>query len=97
VQGEKKMILHRNYIKEYYVENGITTVTRLFDPLICWHYENGMGTIGFRGNYSIGFYWQYRVGTWSRIKTRFARIGKLTLFIHYGECEPYNPMTGERY
>lgn len=85
------MVIHRGYVKTTF--NSGRTLE--FNPFFTWHLERGMGWFGIRQRYEIGFYWGYKIGNWSRIKTRFIEIGKLTLFVHYGKREPWNPRTGE--
>ena len=85
------MILHRNYRKKTFSDGRV----EIFDPLIRWSYRDGMGEIGLRGDFSIGFMWGCRIGEWSRFKKRFIEIGKLTLYVHLGKCKPHNPRTGE--
>jgi hypothetical protein len=88
-------VYHRNYVKTYKQDkDGLISDIKVFNPLIVWHIEKGMFTFGFRGHYEIGFYYGYTIGNWSRIKTKFIKIFNLTIFINYGECEPYNPITG---
>lgn len=81
------MRLHRNYVKTTFGNGEV----REFNPLIVWHWDDAIHEIGFRGNYAIGYLWKFRIGSWSRIKTRFLELGPLTIYVHYGECEPYTP------
>ena len=89
--GDNYMILHRNYSKTTYADGRV----KIFDPLIRWRYQDGIGEIGIRGDWSIGFMYGWRVGEWSRLKTRFVEFGKLTLYVHMGPCKAHNPRNGE--
>ena len=87
-----KMILRRGYRKTIYKDGRV----EIFDPLIRWFYQDGMGEIGIRGDWDIGFMYGWRIGDFSRLKTRFVEFGKLTLYIHTGQCKAHNPRTDEQ-
>ena len=92
------MILHRNYVKTYLQDkDGLVSDIKVFNPIFVWHIERGWLTFGIRGHYEIGFYYGYSIGNWSRIKTKFIKFSRLTIFVNYGEREPYNPHKGVEY
>lgn len=68
-----------------------------FNPFWRWRFGDGMYEISTRHDWAIGCLKGWRIGTWSRFKTAFINIGKLTLYVHMGRCEPYNPITGMFY
>ena len=62
-----------------------------YNPLICWNVQPGMAEISIRNTWAIGIMWKWTIGNWSRFKTWFGEIGKITIYVRYGYCEPYNP------
>jgi hypothetical protein len=62
-----------------------------FDPLIQWTVGYGIFEVGTRGYFAFGFMYRRTFGSFSRIKKSFARIGRWTFYVNYGECEPYDP------
>lgn len=83
----------RNRVTTKYADGRIED----FNPLICWHVDHGLVEISIRSKWAIGIMWLWRIGTWSRYRTLFVEIFGLTIYIHYGECAPHNPRTGEIY
>lgn len=83
-------MISRQYSKTTYADGTVEE----FNPLFCWFIGNGVVELGTRNYWAIGLYWKWAVGKWSRIRTKFIRIGPFTLYVHYGYTEPYNPHTG---
>ena len=91
------MHLHRNYRQVTYSDGRVET----FDPFLRWHLQTMrpglLAEFGFRGDCSVGFMWLYRVGIYSRYRTVFLELWRLTLYCHFGVREPHNPRTGVSY
>ena len=89
------MTYERRFCETRYPDGRVET----FDPLIQWsfvkHDDAWIAEIGLRGFREIGVMWGFTVGTFSCIKQKWITIGRLTLYVHYGTCDPYNPQTGE--
>ena len=68
-----------------------------FNPFWRWRFGNGMYEISTRYDWAIGCLYGWRIGTWSRYRTAFIDIGKLTFYVHMGQVEPHNPHTGIPY
>lgn len=86
-------MIRRNYSSIEY-SNGLKAV---FDPLVRWYFDKQTAEISFRGGYGIGVHRGLTIGTWSRYKTKWMQLGNFMIYLHLGECEPYNPKTGVRY
>lgn len=69
-----------------------------FNPFLQWRFGDGTAEVWTRHYWGIGVHWKWTIGTFSRIKIRFVRLGRFTLYVRYGYTEkPYNPQTGEYY
>jgi len=86
-------MIDRHPWKEIYPDGTVVE----FNPFFQWRFGDGMAEINTRYFWGIGVYWKWTVGIWSRIKTRFIKVGPLTFYVHYGYTKPYNPQTGEVY
>ncbi len=88
--------ISRQPIKTFYPDGRVDT----FNPWFRYFFQTGgigILEIGIPGHYAIGVMWTHHIGTWSRIKTKWVTIWGLEFYLHLGECEPYNPQTGEIY
>lgn len=79
------MQIHRSYSKTIYPDGRV----QVFDPWITWLlWDNGIGEIGLRNGWSLGYLWRWKVGNWSRYKTWYVQIGWLTIYAHCGITDP---------
>ncbi len=69
--------------------------TERFDPFFRWIVTSGWIEFGIPNNNAIGLMWKYKKGDFSRVKTKWLEIGRLTLYVNYGTCKAHNPRTGE--
>ena len=87
------MNIMRNRVETRYPDGRV----EIFDPLIRWHAMEGMLEIGLRGDYAIGAMWGWKIGDYSWYRTKWIQVGRLTLYVHFGMREPWNPRTGKSY
>lgn len=86
-------MIERTYHKITYNDG----TTEEFNPFFRWRFGSGMAEVSIKYDWGIGAMWKWTIGSWSRFKTRFVKIGPLTIYLHYGMTEPHNPQTGEVY
>ena len=70
--------------------------TEEFNPFFLWRFGDGMAVVYTRHLWGAGIYWEWTIGTFSRIKTKFFNIGRLTLFIYHGSTDAYNPRLNKK-
>ena len=84
-------MIERTWWKKTYADGTVEE----YNPFFQWRIGNGMFEVSTRHDWAIGAMWKWTMGTWTRYKVRFVRIGRFTFYVHYGMTKPHDPHTGE--